>query len=603
MRGSAGEPLIPLFKSKGATIRDRVGRRRDARPEFANHDDQLRAVLAYAEKQFRIYGGRRAHATPDKYPHHHNSVEKAGSYLAVLASTAYRAWKLGYYSSEIAAELGTTTAVIDHHITRMIRYARALGFETYRRRRSLAPIVVEQIVGYWNDGDTLKEIQKQIAQPASIQQIKQILQDRKLYKKRRGLGIRWKHRNPKAKASAEDIVRLWNKGLSLAQVARELNSPPESIRRFLLDLGVYADRGHPCEAKSKQIIGLYKRGKTTVQIASELGLNASGVLQLLNRRGVYVAHRDRKNKLRSKWPISKTKRLIRLYHSGKTWKEVAAAFGIPYGQATYRYYRAHNLRRKMKLGHRHLPRIWNTDRLNELVTLVYVDRKTLRQCANEMGVGFFGLVSAFHSAKCRKLIKKRGFRIRKKNGRLRLTGKKFGRLRVIRFAGLNKLHHTMWLCRCSCGVKKVYDGNPLVTGKIVGCGGHKPRGKKSVHYKNGNYTKKMVRTHRTYRAVLWRCYDPTYTNWEHYGGRGIKVAPRWLGPEGFKNFVADMGRRPQGKSLDRIDPNKNYEPSNCRWATSKQQANNKRRHHPPPTPEQVAALMKACEPTYEENPF
>lgn len=77
-----------------------------------------------------------------------------------------------------------------------------------------------------------------------------------------------------------------------------------------------------------------------------------------------------------------------------------------------------------------------------------------------------------------------------------------------------------------------------------------------------------------------RCANPNARGYERYGGRGIAVCERWSGPDGFPNFLADMGERPQGMTLDRIDNDGDYEPSNCRWATLGQQQHNTRRYRP-----------------------
>ena len=78
--------------------------------------------------------------------------------------------------------------------------------------------------------------------------------------------------------------------------------------------------------------------------------------------------------------------------------------------------------------------------------------------------------------------------------------------------------------------------------------------------------------------MLSRCYRPNSNGFHNYGGRGITVCDRWR--ESFANFLADMGERPEGKTLDRINVDGNYEPGNCRWATATEQMANRRRGHP-----------------------
>lgn len=87
--------------------------------------------------------------------------------------------------------------------------------------------------------------------------------------------------------------------------------------------------------------------------------------------------------------------------------------------------------------------------------------------------------------------------------------------------------------------------------------------------------------------MLDRCSLPSMPNYHLYGGRGIMVCEQWRGKEGFEQFYKDMGKRPTGCSLDRIDSDGNYEPGNCRWSTAKEQSNNRRN-----TPEMQAMREK-----------
>ncbi len=151
-----------------------------------------------------------------------------------------------------------------------------------------------------------------------------------------------------------------------------------------------------------------------------------------------------------------------------------------------------------------------------------------------------------------------------------IDGEVFNRLTVLGFAELNR--RSFWWCECICGNIVRPSIEDLRSRKVQSCGClHLETGKNNRTHGLSN-----SRTYRSWNMMLQRCNNPTMESYKYYGEKGITVYKQWYK---FDAFLADMGERPTGTSLERRDNNGNYEPSNCYWGTPIQQANNKGNNH------------------------
>ncbi len=174
-----------------------------------------------------------------------------------------------------------------------------------------------------------------------------------------------------------------------------------------------------------------------------------------------------------------------------------------------------------------------------------------------------------------------------------VAGTRFNRLVIIGFSHRTD-DGTFYECRCDCGKTKVARSASLKRGECGSCGCLRLELTKSMNARHGHASNgTLTRTYKSWRAMVARCHRPANPQYSDYGGRGIAVCAEWR--HSFETFLRDMGERPKGMSIDRIDNDAGYEPANCRWATPKQQGRNTRRCRLITFGGKIASVSEHCE--------
>lgn len=175
-----------------------------------------------------------------------------------------------------------------------------------------------------------------------------------------------------------------------------------------------------------------------------------------------------------------------------------------------------------------------------------------------------------------------------------LTGRTFGRLRVIGLSKERTRGGAKWTCECSCGTVDDYLSANLRGGSTRSCGCLRREMVIEMNTTHGHTTGGRSPEYTVYRGMLTRCYNPRDEYYDDYGGRGIGVCERWR--NSFEAFLEDMGPRPtQQHKIERLENDRGYGPENCVWATDVQQARNRRSNFVVEFSGKSQCLMSWCE--------